>query len=296
MLWEMARTPPRRCLVVKARMEHMCRGAVNGLNGTKARTCVTVQNLFCTSVHGDTYAQARITPTHKKINTEQWCSLMISITLLRAQALFRFKLLLFLDNMHWSRVGLEISRLKQIACVCVCTSLLPCVHARVSLKLLAVNHRCEDISALWGPFSQLSGVCFVTVLLPSLFSWWENNHHAGTVDVHARTWRTANSRHQLEMRTKTEAVHMPQNIFGTGLGVINRRVAPHWLLLVHFSLCLFGEGKSSRYTWPALDIVLEQGPRHRRGIIFFDIIKYKRKKIANTRIIALMEFTGHILN
>lgn len=122
--------------------------AVNRLHGTKARTCVTVRNLFlhqhtrrhlCTGTH-NTHAQ--------KINTEQWCSLMISITLLRAQALFRFKLLLFLDNMHWSRAGLEIRHLKQIVCACICTSLLLCVCARVSLKLLAVNHRCEDISAL----------------------------------------------------------------------------------------------------------------------------------------------------
>lgn len=38
--------------------------------------------------------------THTHVNIEHWCPLMTSITFLQAVALFRFKLLLFLDNVH----------------------------------------------------------------------------------------------------------------------------------------------------------------------------------------------------
>lgn len=105
---------------------------------------------------------------------------MISITLLRAQAPVRFKLLLFSQQYasELSRIGNQAFRKVSLSvCVFLCAglqrSLQPCV-CYAWRKTSCCKRPLWRHTALGGQHSLL-GVCFV----PSLFSWWENSRLAG---------------------------------------------------------------------------------------------------------------------
>lgn len=124
---------------------------------------------------------------------------MIFITLLRAQALFRFKLLLFSRQYAPELAGLEIRHLEKCVLVCVRAGLQRSLLPRVSTpggKLAAVSGCCEGTPPSEDNILTTFRCCFV----PSLFSWRGNSRLAG----------------KLLSRHTTEPEGLP--IVGTGQG------------------------------------------------------------------------------